>query len=76
MCKEVIIGDTACSNHGELTEALGGVPAYKHDEDITDDDCLCGIDVEETAKRYNLTIDGELSDHWQTVMRKDEIRGH
>lgn len=65
MCVNIIVDDGAdgvlCTNHGELAEALGGAPVYHPDvdfRDITDADCLCGIDQAATALQHGFRING------------------
>lgn len=65
MCTSVILRDgtteTECTNHGELTEALGGAPLYKHpdDEPPAPNQCLCNFDAEATARQYGYTFDSK-----------------
>ena len=69
MCKEVIVDGECCSTHGELKAEIGGdavfLPAVT---DVTDQDCLCGLDVEATAKQYGLTV--EANRGWEVILRK------
>lgn len=69
MCRDVIIDGTLCGTHGELKAEIGGDPIYQ--PGITegeDDDCLCGIDVDATAKQFGLTVDRDLSHDGETIM--------
>lgn len=71
MCKEVFVNDVLCSTHGELKEELGGAAMFDpRVADITDDDCLCGLDVPGTAAKYGLIIE---ENGWQPILRSNSM---
>lgn len=78
MCVHIIVGHgpdgIGCDNHGELVAALGGLPVY-HAEidtwDLTDEDCLCGILPDATARKFGYRVAPELSTYSDVVLARD-----
>lgn len=69
MCKEIIVNGALCSTHGELKVAIDGDPIYEPGiSEGEDGDCLCGIDVEATARKNGFDI--VESNAWETIMVK------
>jgi hypothetical protein len=71
MCKIVLVfpGEIECSTHGELTEALGGAPLYKHVDDQGEGDCLCNLDEPRTAAAFGFEIASEPGDFMTVFSR-------
>jgi hypothetical protein len=61
-----------CTNHGELSEALGGEPVYKRAsrEPRTPEDCLCSFDAEATAEKYGYLCDEETPSFGDVTLQK------
>lgn len=75
MCVRILIGEGAdgieCDNHGELVNALGGAPVYDarvDTSDLTEGDCLCGIDPAATAHKFGYRVADCRSDWGEIVL--------
>lgn len=64
-----------CTNHGELSEALGAEPLYKHPprEPRTPEDCLCLFDPEATATALGYVFDPEQSSFGDVTLRRHAL---
>lgn len=57
MCAEIELGEEWIESCGDLAEALGCevtdlVEAPPVQGDLTEEECLCGVDIMATAKKY------------------------
>lgn len=69
MCRQVIVNDEICETVGELKAQIGGLLVWTVSlDDISDEDCLCCLDVEGTAAKHGLIVDEDNG--WESIWRK------
>lgn len=68
MCVEIIIGDETLDTVRKLTDAIGCDPVWSEGcsrSSEQDDYCLCGVDVDATAKKSGFVAE---FDEWGDIV--------
>lgn len=63
MCKIIMIDGKGAANMGALIKLIGHVPILDGRDDFTNNSCLCSVDIEKLADRFDLfEHDGDPSE--------------
>ena len=54
MCKVIMIDGKGAVNMGGLIALIGHVPILDGHDDFTNNSCLCGVDIDKLAERFDL----------------------